>query len=376
MSEMKHLEEIEKELEERAAKGEVISQKDLLEEAEKNHLSEDDEDALFDWLQASDVLVEADDDAILSEEEEEELEEREEEEDEEEEDTPDPYSEDRRGSRNTSDLVKVYLREIGSIPLMTPEEEYETAQKVHQGDKAAREKFINSNLRLVVSIAKDYTNRGLSFQDLIQEGTIGLMRAVDRFDETKGFRFSTYATWWIRQAVVRAISEKSRDIRIPVHMTEQIARVNKVQRQLMQELDREPTSAEIAAKIDGMTPEKVEDIQKLAVEPVSLESPAGEDETSILSDFIEDKSAPDPVEWANNAALKEEINKLLKGLPPREEKILRLRFGLDDGIPWTLEEVGKECHVTRERIRQLETKALRKLKRSMFTSKDLRELRD
>lgn len=302
--------------------------------------------------------------------------EEEEEEEESEEDTGVPFIEEKK--RNfSSDSVKVYLKEIGAIPLLTPEQEYETAKRVAEGDSTAKELLISSNLRLVVSIAKDYANRGLSFQDLIQEGNIGLMHAVEKFDYSKGFRFSTYATWWIRQSMARAIADQSRDIRIPVHMTEQIMRINRAHRKLMQELDREPTADEIAKAVDGMTAEKVMEIQRIAMDPVSLETPAGDEESSLLLDFIQDTSAVDPAKHANDNVLKEQMDLLLKELPEREEKIVRMRFGLDgSGRPKTLEEVGRECNVTRERIRQIESKALRRLHRSLEMNKDLRDLKD
>ncbi len=315
------------------------------------------------------------DDETFSEDEDDE--DNEEEDDEESDDNPAaPFSEGKRRAVS-SDSVKVYLKEIGSIPLLTAEQEYETAKKVAEGDPEAKDRLISSNLRLVVAIAKDYADRGLSFQDLIQEGNIGLMHAVEKFDYSRGFRFSTYATWWIRQSMARAIADQSRDIRIPVHMTEQIMRINRAHRRLMQELDREPTAEEIAAAVDGMTPEKVVEIQRIALDPVSLETPAGDEESSLLMDFIQDTSAVDPAKHANDNVLKEQMDLLLKELPEREEKIVRMRFGLDgSGRPKTLEEVGRECNVTRERIRQIESKALRRLHRSLEKNKDLRDLKD
>lgn len=389
-STLKTLEVVCNEILERSERGELPTQRDLMEEAEKNHLTEEEEDQLFEWVQQQGIFFASDEDMIDDEITEEiagedEFDENGDEAEEEEDDTdpvpsvsgaPDPYVEKNR-RKTVSDSVKVYLKEIGEIELLTAQQEYEVAKKVAEGDKAAKDLLISSNLRLVVSMAKEYLNRGLSLQDLIQEGNIGLMRAVDKFDYTKGFRFSTYATWWIRQSMVRAIADQSHDIRIPVHMTEQIMRVNRVHRQLLQELNREPTVAEIAAKLDGMTPEKVMDIQKIGMDPISLESPAGDEENSTLSDFIQDTSAVDPVAYANSSVLREQVDKLLKELPEREEMIVRMRFGLDGtGKPKTLEEVGNQCHVTRERIRQIESKALRRLHRSMLVNKKFRDLRD
>ncbi|MBQ9327311.1 MAG: sigma-70 family RNA polymerase sigma factor [Solobacterium sp.] len=355
--------------------GETISTELLQEKAERAHLTEEEQDALFDWCSEHDILISAEDE-FLEEEDEEEEEERSEEEDEEEPDEiPDSYVEHGRRTQ-TSDSVRIYLQEIGQIPLLTAEQERETAKRAAEGDEDARQLLINSNLRLVVSIAKHYIKRGLSLQDLIQEGNMGLMRAVDKFDYSKGFRFSTYATWWIRQSMIRAIADQSRDIRLPVHMGEQIMKVKRTEKELLQELGKEPTSEEIAARMEGMTAERVEEILKIAMEPVSLESPAGEEETSTLSDFIEDRNTVNPEDYANNTFLKEEIERLLLTLNEREQKILRMRFGLDDGIVHTLEDVGKECNVTRERIRQLENKALRKLKHSFGTKPELRDWKD
>lgn len=260
------------------------------------------------------------------------------------------------------DAVRLYLREIGKIPLLTPEEEVELARKVkEEKDQAAKERLINANLRLVVSIAKKYIGRGLSFLDLIQEGNLGLMRAVEKFDYKKGYKFSTYATWWIRQAITRAIADQARTIRIPVHMIETINKLVKHSRQLLQELGRDPTIEEIAERM-GVTPDKIEEILKTAQEPVSLETPIGEEEDSRLGDLIEDTSAIAPADTASQHLLSEEIKDLLEGLSPREKDILILRFGLGGERPHTLEEVGKKFNVTRERIRQIEAKAIRKLK--------------
>ncbi|NLW24552.1 MAG: RNA polymerase sigma factor RpoD [Clostridia bacterium] len=259
------------------------------------------------------------------------------------------------------DPVRMYLKEIGRVPLLTAEEEIELAKRMEQGDEEAKRRLCEANLRLVVSIAKRYVGRGMLFLDLIQEGNLGLIKAVEKFDFRKGFKFSTYATWWIRQAITRAIADQARTIRIPVHMVETINKLIRVSRQLLQELGREPTPEEIAQEID-IPVERVREIMKIAQEPVSLETPIGEEEDSHLGDFIEDEDAPAPAEAASYILLKEQLEGVLDTLTPREEKVLRLRFGLDDGRSRTLEEVGQEFGVTRERIRQIEAKALRKLR--------------
>ncbi|WP_352403485.1 RNA polymerase sigma factor RpoD [Kandleria vitulina] len=264
-----------------------------------------------------------------------------------------------------NDPVKMYLKEIGRVDLLTHDQEIDLAKQILEGGEVgeeAKKKLAAANLRLVVSIAKRYVGRGMLFLDLIQEGNMGLIKAVEKFDYTKGFKFSTYATWWIRQAITRAIADQARTIRIPVHMVETINKLTRIQRQLIQELGREPTAEEIAGKMEGMTPEKVREIQKISLEPVSLETPIGEEDDSHLGDFIEDEGAMSPDDYASNELLKDELNEVLLELTDREEKVLRLRFGLDDGRTRTLEEVGKEFNVTRERIRQIEAKALRKLK--------------
>ena len=261
----------------------------------------------------------------------------------------------------TDDPVRMYLKEIGKVPLLTAEEELEIAQRMAAGDEEARKKLSESNLRLVVSIAKRYVGRGMQFLDLIQEGNLGLIKAVEKFDYSKGYKFSTYATWWIRQAITRAIADQARTIRIPVHMVETINKLIRVSRQLLQEYGREPTPEEIAKEM-GVSEEKVREITKIAQEPVSLETPIGEEEDSHLGDFIPDDDIPAPAEAAAFTMLKEQLTDVLDTLTPREEKVLRLRFGLDDGRARTLEEVGREFNVTRERIRQIEAKALRKLR--------------
>ena len=259
------------------------------------------------------------------------------------------------------DPVRMYLKEIGKVPLLTAEREKELAERMAEGDDTAKTELVEANLRLVVSIAKRYVGKGMFFLDLIQEGNLGLMKAVDKFDYTKGYKFSTYATWWIRQAITRAIADQARTIRIPVHMVETIHKVSRYQRQMLQELGREPTPAEIGEKM-GMSAERVREIMKVALDPVSLETPIGEEEDSHLGDFIPDEDTPSPSESASTNILREVIERELNTLTPREAHVIKLRFGLYDGRTRTLEEVGKEFDITRERIRQIESKALRKLR--------------
>ena len=272
------------------------------------------------------------------------------------------------------DPVRMYLKEIGKIPLLKPHEEVELARRMHEGDELAKQRLVEANLRLVVSIAKRYVGRGMLFLDLIQEGNLGLIKAVEKFDYVKGFKFSTYATWWIRQAITRAIADQARTIRIPVHMVETINKLIRVSRQLLQELGRDPKPEEIAKEMD-MTEDKVREIMKIAQDPVSLETPIGEEEDSHLGDFIPDEDALAPAEAAAYSLLKDQIEEVLGSLNEREQKVLKLRFGLEDGRARTLEEVGKEFDVTRERIRQIEAKALRKL-RHPSRSKKLRDYLD
>ena len=274
-------------------------------------------------------------------------------------------------SAKVNDPVRMYLKEIGVVPLLTNEEEQELAILVEQGDLEAKQRLAEANLRLVVSIAKRYVGRGMQFLDLIQEGNMGLMKAVDKFDYTKGFKFSTYATWWIRQAITRAIADQARTIRIPVHMVETINKLVREQRNLLQELGQDPTPEQIAERMD-MTPDKVREILKIAQEPVSLETPIGEEDDSHLGDFIEDEVIENPVDYTTRVVLREQLDEVLDTLTDREENVLRLRFGLDDGKMRTLEDVGKVFNVTRERIRQIEAKALRKL-RHPSRSKPLRD---
>ncbi len=287
--------------------------------------------------------------------------------------------EDLENALNTDDIaiddpVKVYLKEIGRVPLLSPDEEVTLAVRIAEGDESAKKRLSEANLRLVVSIAKRYLGRGMQFLDLIQEGNLGLIKAVEKFDYTKGFKFSTYATWWIRQAITRAIADQARTIRIPVHMVETINKVKKISSQLLHTNGHEPTAEEISDELD-MPVDKVREIMRVAQEPVSLETPIGEEEDSHLGDFIPDDDAPAPQDAASHTLLKEQLSEVLDTLTPREEKVLRLRFGLEDGRSRTLEEVGKEFNVTRERIRQIEAKALRKL-RHPSRSKKLKDFLD
>ena len=259
------------------------------------------------------------------------------------------------------DPVRMYLKDIGKIPLLSPEREKYLAEQIALGSKSAKDELIEANLRLVVSIAKRHVGKGMYFLDLIQEGNLGLIKAVEKFDYSKGYKFSTYATWWIRQAITRAIADQARTIRIPVHMVETIHKVSRTARQLLQEYGKEPTTDEIAQRL-GITADKVREIMKIAQDPVSLETPIGEEEDSHLGDFVEDNDSPAPSDSASYALLREQLCNILHTLTPREEQVIKLRFGLEDGRPRTLEEVGKQFQITRERIRQIEAKALRKLR--------------
>lgn len=367
-----------------------VSQKQFLDAVSALNLDDDTMDDLYNWIDENLIEFidgdELDDDEVLDDElSDEDLDE--------EDSIAEEISQLEKTFANAShakinDPVKMYLKEIGQIPLLDPKEEPIIARQIQEGEEAkeamkkpdlsdeekkkhakviadgeqAKQMLISSNLRLVVSIAKKYVGRGMLFLDLIQEGNCGLIKAVEKFDYTKGFKFSTYATWWIRQSITRAIADQARTIRIPVHMVETINKLTRIQRQLVQDLGRDPLPEEIAEKMENISAEKVREIQKIALDPVSLETPIGEEDDSHLGDFIEDKDTLSPDDYTNNQLLKDEINAVLQGLTEREEKVLRLRFGLLDGRTRTLEEVGKEFNVTRERIRQIEAKALRKLK--------------
>ena len=363
VKELKNLDELKDDYKEIAKKNGSIAQKDVMASLEHLDMSDDDMDELT--ATDDDDLDLLDDDVDDVEDEDDDNKDPDLDEDDEEKPLSsllDLSSFSSGGNVQLNDPVKMYLKEIGRVPLLKPEDEPEIAKRIEEGDEEARNILISSNLRLVVSIAKKYVGRGMLFLDLIQEGNMGLVKAVEKFDYTKGFKFSTYATWWIRQAITRAIADQARTIRIPVHMVETINKLTRVQRQLVQELGRDPSAEEISQRMEGISPEKVREIQKIALEPVSLETPIGEEDDSHLGDFIEDKEALSPDQYASNQLLKDEINSVLSGLTEREEKVLRLRFGLYDGRTRTLEEVGREFNVTRERIRQIEAKALRKLK--------------
>ena len=372
-----------------------INTGDIMDATSHLDLSDEDFDSLIEYFRKNNIKIESDDDDMgddLDLEGPESLEdvEKEMEEDEVEAEEDDDLSlseEDRQaaaitdltrlgmGEVKVNDSVKMYLKEIGKVRLLKPQEETEIAKRIVAGNApgatpaevadglAAKDELINANLRLVISIAKHYVGRGMHFLDLIQEGNMGLIKAVEKFDYTKGFKFSTYATWWIRQAITRAIADQARTIRIPVHMVETINKMTRVQRQLVQELGRDPTAEEISEKMDGaLSPERIREIQRIALEPVSLETPIGEEDDSHLGDFIEDKDAQSPGDYTTKSLLKDELYEIMKDLTDREEKVLRLRYGLDDNRPRTLEEVGREFGVTRERIRQIEAKAIRKLR--------------
>ena len=340
-----------------------IHQKDIVEALDRFDTNDDDIEEFYDWLNNSDIaLIEEEDMADIDDDIIDDDAEDDDDDDDEKLELLKELNPDNNLAAKINDPVKMYLKEIGRVPLLKASEEIEIAKRIEAGDEEAKKELISANLRLVVSIAKKYTGRGMLFLDLIQEGNMGLIKAVEKFDYRKGFKFSTYATWWIRQAITRAIADQARTIRIPVHMVETINKMTRIQRQLVQELGRDPTAEEIADRMGNLTADKVREIQKIALDPVSLETPIGEEDDSHLGDFIEDKDSVAPDQYANNQLLKDEIGLVLKTLTEREEKVLRLRFGLEDGRTRTLEEVGKEFDVTRERIRQIEAKALRKLK--------------
>ena len=325
----------------------VLSYSEIMKAIEDAEIDVDETEQILDALEEAEVTIDADNVIDVD--------------DDDDDEDDDDFDSKKNAQVAVDDPVRMYLKEIGKVELLTADEEKALAQRRDEGDKEARDHLAEANLRLVVSIAKRYTGRGLSFLDLIQEGNLGLLKAVEKFEWEKGFKFSTYATWWIRQSITRAIADQARTIRIPVHMVETINKTIRVQRQLVQELGREPEIEELAAETD-MSPEKVRNIMRISQHPVSLEKPIGEEEDSHLGDFIPDDDIPSPEQQASFTLLKEQLNEVLGTLVKREEKVLRLRFGLDDGRPRTLEEVGKEFGVTRERIRQIEAKALRKLR--------------
>ncbi|MCL2248828.1 MAG: RNA polymerase sigma factor RpoD [Oscillospiraceae bacterium] len=357
----RYIEERLKALIEEGKKRGNLSSKQLLDVLEDLNLDQEQIDKFYDTLENLNISMAETEEAnfVASEDESPELEELAEIETLSEEELIDPEA--LVDNFSIDDPVRMYLKEIGKVSLLTTEAEIELAKKMSEGDKEAKRQMAEANLRLVVSIAKRYVGRGMLFLDLIQEGNLGLIKAVEKFDYTKGYKFSTYATWWIRQAITRAIADQARTIRIPVHMVETINKVMRISRQLLQELGHDPTPEEIAEDM-GMPVEKVREILKIAQEPVSLETPIGEEEDSHLGDFIPDEDASEPAEAASFTLLKEQLNGVLGTLTPREEKVLKLRFGIEDGRTRTLEEVGKEFSVTRERIRQIEAKALRKLR--------------
>ena len=386
--EIESLDQIKKRFEKKAQVEGFIVQDELFDAIEHLELSDDDTDNLLLYFKTKKIDVHIDDEEIIEEIDEEELKKGAlpiEEEAFESDYEPDVSEDDVDVNRvdifansevKVNDSVKMYLKEIGRVDLLKPEEEVEIAKAIIAGDAEAKDRLINANLRLVVNLAKHYVGRGMLFLDLIQEGNMGLIKAVEKFDYTKGFKFSTYATWWIRQAITRAIADQARTIRIPVHMVETINKMTRVQRQLVQELGREPTAEEISVKLEGLlSPERIREIQRIALEPVSLETPIGEEDDSHLGDFIEDKEATSPSDHTTQVLLKEELYKIMQDLTDREERVLRLRYGLDDNRPRTLEEVGHEFGVTRERIRQIEAKAIRKL-RHPTRAKRLGDYRD
>ena len=381
------IEDLKNDLVELNKQGVDIVQSDVVNALDRFEMSDDEIDQFYDWLSGVniDLIDESEEEEDLEDDEYLASEDSDEDEDEDSEKNIVINYEQASAYTKVNDPVKMYLKEIGRVPLLKADEEVLIAKRIEKGinnpdDAAAvqdgvdaKNELISANLRLVVAIAKKYTGRGMLFLDLIQEGNMGLIKAVDKFDYTKGFKFSTHATWWIRQAITRAIADQARTIRIPVHMVETINKMTRIQRQLVQELGRDPSAEEIATRMgSGMTAEKVREIQKIALDPVSLETPIGEEDDSHLGDFIEDKDAMSPDQYANNELLKDEIDLILSTLTDREEKVIRLRFGLEDGRTRTLEEVGKEFDVTRERIRQIEAKALRKLK-NPTKSKRLKE---